>query len=59
MADFSIRNGTEADIPAIAAIYADAVLTGTASFELEAPSVAEMLRRFASLTEGGFPFIFA
>jgi phosphinothricin acetyltransferase len=59
MADFSIRNGTQADIPAIAAIYADAVLTETASFEIEAPSEAEMLRRFTSLTEGGFPYIVA
>jgi len=59
MADFSIRSGTEADIPAIAAIYSDAVLTETASFELEAPSEAEMLRRFVSLTEGGYPYIVA
>jgi phosphinothricin acetyltransferase len=59
MADFSIRSATEADVPAIAAIYGDAVLTGTASFELDPPSEAEMLRRFASLAEGGFPYLVA
>jgi phosphinothricin acetyltransferase len=59
MADFSIRSAAEADIPAIAAIYGEAVLTGTATFELDPPSEAEMLRRFESLAEGGFPYLVA
>jgi phosphinothricin acetyltransferase len=59
MADFSIRSAAEADIPAIAAIYAEAVLNGTATFELEPPSEAEMRRRFAGLAEGGFPYLVA
>ena len=42
----TVRPATAADIPAITAIYRPAVLTGTASFELEPPDEAEMLRRF-------------
>jgi len=55
----TIRPAIEADLPAIASIYGDAVSTGTASFELEPPSVVEMARRFAVLNEGGFPYLVA
>jgi len=54
-----IRPTTPADIPAIAAIYAHAVRTGTATFELEPPDEAEMLRRYDKLRAGGFPYIVA
>jgi phosphinothricin acetyltransferase len=47
------------DIPAIQAIYADAVLTGTASFELEPPSIAEMQARWQNITGGGYPYLVA
>ncbi|MPZ55857.1 MAG: GNAT family N-acetyltransferase [Rhizobiales bacterium] len=53
----SIRPTTAADIPAITRIYADAVQHGTASFELEPPDEAEMLRRRGALVDGGFPYI--
>jgi phosphinothricin acetyltransferase len=55
----NIRPTTPADIPAIAAIYAHAVRTGTATFELEPPTEAEMLRRYDKLRAGGFPYIVA
>lgn len=55
----SIRPTTPADIPAIASIYAHAVETGTATFELEPPSEAEMLRRYEKLRAGPFPYIVA
>lgn len=55
----SIRPTTPADIPAIAAIYAHAVRTGTATFELEPPAETEMLRRYDKLRSGGFPYIVA
>jgi phosphinothricin acetyltransferase len=55
----SIRPATPADIPTITRIYADAVIRGTASFELDAPDEAEMARRQSSLVEGGFPYIAA
>ncbi|MBM3527751.1 MAG: N-acetyltransferase family protein [Alphaproteobacteria bacterium] len=59
MSDVSIRPASPADIPAIARIYGQSVLTGTASFELEPPDEAEMLRRMRALLDGGFPYIAA
>ncbi len=55
----TLRPAIAADIPAIAAIYRPAVLTGTASFELEPPGEDEMLRRFRSITDGGYPYFVA
>src|SRR5215207_10485215 len=54
-----LRRTEEADIAALAAIYADAVLTGTASYELEPPGEAEMARRWRELVGKGFPHIVA
>ena len=55
----SIRPATPADIPAITRIYAEAVINGTASFELAAPDEAEMARRMKALTEAGYPYLAA
>ena len=55
----TLRIATPADIPAIAAIYRPAVLEGTASFELEPPSEAEMLRRFEAVVDAGYPYFVA
>ena len=54
-----VRPSRTADLPAIAAIYADAVVHGTASFELDPPSEAEMARRRAALLDGGYPYLVA
>jgi L-amino acid N-acyltransferase YncA len=54
-----IRDCEERDMPAIQAIYADAVLTGQASFELEPPSVDEMRRRWQVRVSEGYPFLVA
>ncbi|WP_445501172.1 GNAT family N-acetyltransferase [Microvirga sp. G4-2] len=54
-----IRPSVETDIPAIAAIYAYAVLNGTASFELEPPSEEEMASRRAAVLVGGYPYLVA
>ncbi|RME18023.1 MAG: N-acetyltransferase family protein [Alphaproteobacteria bacterium] len=59
MARFSIRSCREGDLPAVQAIYADAVLNGTASFETAPPDLAEMTRRWRALREGGFPYLVA
>jgi L-amino acid N-acyltransferase YncA len=59
MPDVTIRAATLADIPAITRIYADAVLHGTATFELEPPDQAEMARRMTALQEDGFPYLVA
>ena len=54
-----IRPSTEADLPAIAAIYGDAVLTGTGTFELEAPSEPEMARRREDVLSKDLPWLVA
>lgn len=59
MTKANVRPATAADIPAIAAIYRPAVLNGTASFELEPPDEAEMLRRFTGITAAGYPYFVA
>jgi L-amino acid N-acyltransferase YncA len=56
MSSPEIRPATEADLPAITKIYEHAVLHGTATFELIAPDLAEMTRRYKSLIDGGFPY---
>jgi phosphinothricin acetyltransferase len=54
-----LRPATEADLPAITAIYAHHVLHGLASFELDPPALDEMTRRFVSIRAGGFPYLVA
>ncbi len=59
MSTAKIRPATEADLPAITAIYEHAVRFGTATFELDPPDLAEMTRRFRSLADGQFPYLAA
>ena len=59
MSTITIRAALEGDLDRITEIYADAVTHGTASYELEPPSRAEMGVRFDSLTAGGFPYLVA
>ncbi|HEU5294631.1 MAG TPA: GNAT family N-acetyltransferase [Burkholderiaceae bacterium] len=54
-----IRPSVEADLPAITEIYADAVRTGTASFELEPPDLPEIARRHQAVTRAGLPWLTA
>nr|WP_275198607.1 GNAT family N-acetyltransferase [Bradyrhizobium sp. CSA207] len=54
-----IRPTTEADLPAITAIYEHAVRHGTATFELEPPDLTEMTRRYRALIDGGYPYFVA
>lgn len=55
----AIRAAARADLPAITAIYADAVRNGSASYELDPPSLAEMTARFDTLLSGGYPYLTA
>jgi phosphinothricin acetyltransferase len=55
----AVRPSRPGDIPEIAAIYAHAVLHGTASFELDPPDGAEMARRRLALVEAGLPYLVA
>jgi phosphinothricin acetyltransferase len=54
-----LRTAESRDIPAITRIYADAVINGTASFELTPPDEAEMARRYAALVDSGYPYFVA
>ena len=59
MSTLEIRPTLEADLPAITAIYQQAVREGTATFELEPPDLAEMTRRYRALVDGGYPYFVA
>ncbi|MEH6726266.1 MAG: N-acetyltransferase family protein [Hyphomicrobiales bacterium] len=48
-----------ADLPFLQAIYSEAVLNGTASFELEPPDLAEITRRYHALVDQNFPYFVA
>ena len=54
-----IRAAAEADVPAIAAIYVDAVQTGSASWELAPPDEATMRERMRAILGGGYPYLVA
>ena len=51
-----IRIATEADVPAMLAIYAPYILTTTHTFEYEVPAETEFLQRFRSIT-AQFPWL--
>jgi L-amino acid N-acyltransferase YncA len=55
----TIRPSTDADLPAIAVIYAWHVENGTGTFELDVPDVAEMARRRADVVDKGLPWLVA
>jgi len=54
-----VRASREADLASVTAIYAHYVLTGLASFEIEAPGEAEMRRRRADVLALGLPYFVA
>jgi L-amino acid N-acyltransferase YncA len=54
-----IRPSTEADLPAITAIYAHHVLTGTGTFEVDPPSLDDMRGRRADVLSKGLPWLVA
>lgn len=55
----SLRSSTDADIPAITAIYAHHVTHGTGTFETTAPSEADMAARRADVLAKGLPYLVA
>ena len=54
-----IRPATPDDLAAITAIYRQAVLEGTGTFETEPPDEAEMAVRHGRIAGGDFPFLVA
>jgi L-amino acid N-acyltransferase YncA len=55
----TLRPAASPDLAAITQIYGDAVMHGTASFEIVPPDEAEMTRRFRALQDGGYPYLVA
>lgn len=54
-----IRDAALTDIPRITEIYAESVLNGAATYELEPPSVDDMANRFAKVTGQNYPYLVA
>ncbi|MBB5206109.1 phosphinothricin acetyltransferase [Inhella inkyongensis] len=54
-----IRPSQDGDLDAITTIYADAVLNGTGTFELDAPDATEMQRRRQEVLARGLPYLVA
>jgi L-amino acid N-acyltransferase YncA len=59
MSDVRIRTAAPSDIAAITRIYADAVRSGTATFEVEPPTEAEIARRVHALQANNYPYLVA
>jgi phosphinothricin acetyltransferase len=56
---YALRPALPGDVAAITTIYAYHVASGTASFEVEPPTLDEMARRYSALTASGYPYIVA
>jgi phosphinothricin acetyltransferase len=57
--DLILRDARDDDMPAVQVIYAHHVIHGTASFELDPPPLAEMLRRRADILANHLPYLVA
>ena len=55
----AIRTATQNDVDMLRKIYADAVLHGTASYEIDPPDTAEMGARLADVLAFGLPYLVA
>jgi len=53
----TIRPSTDADVPAITAIYAHHVQHGTGTFEIDPPSTDDMAARRADVLGRGLPYL--
>lgn len=54
-----IRDASEADIPAITALYADEVRERVATYEYDVPDEAEMAQRLRAVQAAGYPYLVA
>ena len=54
-----LRDAVDADFDAITALYAREVEGGVATYEYDAPDVADMRRRWCALRAAGYPYIVA
>lgn len=55
----TLHDAREDDMPTVQAIYAEHVLCGLSSFELEPPSLSELMRRRAEVLAKGLPYLVA
>lgn len=55
----TVRPASDADMPAVCDIYADAVLNTAATFEETLPNADEMQRRRAAVKNAGLPYLVA
>ena len=55
----ALREVADADVAAIAAIYADEVRERVNTYEYDVPDAAEMRRRMRAVLDGGFPYLVA
>jgi len=55
----NIRPSRDADVPAITAIHAHHVQTGTGTFETTSPTEADMAARRADVLAKGLPYLVA
>ena len=56
-AELVIRDANEADAEEVQAIYAHHVLNGTASYDIEPPSVDQIRDKIRQIREAGWPFV--
>lgn len=54
-----VRDAIEADLPAIQRIYAHYVLTATATFEEDPPTIEDLRERRAAVLAAGLPYLVA
>jgi phosphinothricin acetyltransferase len=54
-----LRDAVDRDLPAMTALYAREVVGGTATFETEAPGLAEMTRRLEAVRSHDLPWLVA
>jgi len=57
--DLIVRPCFQQDLESVQLIYAHHVLSGTGTFELEPPSLAQMTERWSSVAQRGWPYLVA
>jgi phosphinothricin acetyltransferase len=57
--ELRLRPAVEADLAAIAVLYAREVREGVATYEYDVPDDAEMRRRWRAIVEAGYPYLVA
>jgi phosphinothricin acetyltransferase len=59
VAELVIRDALESDAEGIAGVYAHHVLNGTASYDVEPPTVADTRAKISRIRRAGWPFLVA